>query len=57
MSNLGTVPPTSQKIFKKTQTHLNQLIKVFRATLLQTGVLKQGWNLSLQEGSSPEAGL
>ncbi len=40
------------------QTHLKQLIKVFRATwLLQTGVLQQSWNWSLQDGSSPGAGL
>ncbi len=40
------------------QTHPNQLIKVFRATWsLQTGVLEQGWNWSLQDGGSPGAGL
>ncbi len=32
--------------------------QVFRATWsLQTGVLQQGWNWSLQDGGSPGAGL
>ncbi len=43
---------------KPNQTHLNQLITVFKATCsLQTGVLEQGWNWNLQDGSSPGAGL
>ncbi len=40
------------------QTHLNQLITVFKATCsFQTGVLEQGWNWNLQDDSSPGAGL
>ncbi len=40
------------------QTHLNHLIKEFRATWqLQAGVLEQGWKWSLQDGSSPGAEL
>ncbi len=40
------------------QTHLNQLVKLFKATcLFQTGVLEQAWNWNLQDGSSPGAGL
>ncbi len=39
-------------------THLNHLIKEFRATWqLQAGVLEQGWKWSLQDGSSPGAEL
>ncbi len=42
----------------KLQTHLSQLIKVFKATCsFQTGVLEQAWNWNLQDGSSPGAGL
>ncbi len=37
------------------QTHLNQLIKLHY--LLMAGVLEQGWNWNLQDGSSPGAGL
>ncbi len=40
------------------QTHLNQLITVFKATCsFQTGVLEQGCNWNLQDDSSPGAGL